>query len=91
MIQGDSTANKFTTHGIRAPNLWVGEKTLTGASADELVCCGPGGGGTLMFSSLVGSGPASTVHPQKNIWNFKHPKKTFEILATPKNIPYSVP
>ena len=24
-----------------------------------------GGGGTLIFSSYVGSGPASTVHPQK--------------------------
>ena len=72
------------------------EKTLTGAyrdvtSADELVCCGPGGGGTLMFSSYVGSGPASTVHPPKNIRNFKHPKKIFENLATQKNIPYSVP
>ena len=30
------------------------------------------GGGTLIFSSFVGSGPASTVHP-KNIRNFKHP------------------
>ena len=75
MIQGDSTANKFTTHGIRAPNLWVGEKTLTGASADELVCCGPGGGGTLMFSSYVGSGPASTVHPQKKSGISSIPKK----------------
>ena len=31
-------------------------------------------GGTLIFSSYVSSGPASTVHP-KNIRNFKHPKK----------------
>ena len=36
-----------------------------------------GGGGTLIFSSYVGSGPASTVHP----------KKIFEILATPKISP----
>ena len=28
MIQGDFTANKFTTHGIRAPNLWGGEITI---------------------------------------------------------------
>ena len=46
-----------------------------------------GGGGTLIFSAYVGSDPASTVHPPKNIRNFKHPKKIFEILATPKNIP----
>ena len=25
----------------------------------------PGGGGDLMFSTYAGSGPASTVHPQK--------------------------
>ena len=35
----------------------------------------PGGGGTLIFSSYVGCGPASTVQPQKKIRNFKHPKK----------------
>ena len=44
-------------------------------------------GGTLIFSAYVGSDPASTVHPKKNIRNFKHPKKIFEIVATPKNIP----
>ena len=27
-MQGDFTANKFTTHGIRAPNLWGGEITI---------------------------------------------------------------
>ena len=32
-------------------------------------------GGTLIFSSYVGSDQASTVHPPKNIGNFKHPKK----------------
>ena len=34
-----------------------------------------GGGGTLIFSSYVGSGPVSTVHPKINIRNFKHPQK----------------
>ena len=48
---------------------------------------GGGGGGTLVFSAYVGLDPASTVHPQKNIRNFRHPKKILEILATPKNIP----
>ena len=51
---------------------------------------GGGGGGTLIFSSYVGSRPASTVHPKKyqefqaspkNIWNF----------SNPKNIPHSEP
>ena len=48
---------------------------------------GGGGGGTLIFSAYVGSDPASTVHPKKNIRNFKHPKKIFKIVATLKNIP----
>ena len=54
-------------------------KTLT--ARDER----PWGGGALILSPYVGSGPASTVHP-KNIRNFKHPKKINEILATPKKI-----
>ena len=45
-----------------------------------------GGGGTLIFSSYVGSDPASTVHPQKISGISSTPKKIFEILATPKNI-----
>ena len=45
---------------------------------------------TLIFSSYVWSGPASTVDP-KNIKNFKYLQKKFEILATPKNIPHYVP
>ena len=46
-------------------------------------------GGTVIFSSYVGSGPASLFTP-KNIRNFKHPQKIFEILATLKNLPHSV-
>ena len=48
---------------------------------------GGGGGGYSIFSAYVGSDPASTVHPPKNIRNFKHPKKIFEIFTTQKNIP----
>ena len=54
-----------------------------GCTTDELALSP---GGTLFFSSYVGSGPASTVHP-KNIRYFKHPIKIFEILVTPQNIP----
>ena len=45
---------------------------------------GGGGGGTLNFSSYVGLGPASALHPKKyqefqappkNIWNFSNPQK----------------
>ena len=43
-------------------------------------------GGTLIFSSYVGSDPASTVHPKKN-QEFQAPQKNIKILATPKNIP----
>ena len=42
-------------------------------------------GGTLNFSSYVGSGPASTLHPKKYP-KFQAPQKIFEILATPQNI-----
>ena len=35
---------------------------------------GGGGGGTLLFSSYIGSGPASTVHPPEN-QKFQAPKK----------------
>ena len=49
---------------------------------------GGGGAGTLNFSAYVGSDPASTLHPPKNIRNFKHPKKLFEILETPKIPPF---
>ena len=47
---------------------------------------GGGGGGVLSFflHTYIGSGPASTVHPQKHTRNFKHPQKIVEILATQK-------
>ena len=54
-------------------------------------------GGTLIFFSYVGLGPPSGLHKKKkkkkkkNIRYFKHPKKIFEILATQKIIPHSVP
>ena len=44
-----------------------------------------GGGGTLIFSSYVGTDP-----PQKNIRNFKHPKKYLKFLQ-PKKYLNSVP
>ena len=40
-------------------------------------------GGTLIFSTYVGSDPASTVHPKK-YQEFQAPQKIFEILATQK-------
>ena len=49
---------------------------------------GPGGGGgTLNFFYIRRLGPSIYSSPPKNIRNFKHPKKIFEILATPKNFP----
>ena len=44
------------------------------------------GGGTLIFSRIRRLGPSIYRSPKKNIRNFKHPQKIFEILATPKNI-----
>ena len=43
-------------------------------------------GGTVIFSSKVGSGIASIVRPPKNIRNYKH-LPTIEILATQNNTP----
>ena len=51
---------------------------------------GGGEGGTLIFSSYVGSGPASTFHPKKILEISNTPKKYLRILATQKNIPHSV-
>ena len=49
------------------------------------------GGGTPHFSSYVGSGPASTLHPIDISGISFSQKKVFKILATPRNIPNSVP
>ena len=46
----------------------------------------PGGGATLICSSYVGSGPASTVHPNK-YQELQAPQKIFFI--PPKNIHFS--
>ena len=48
-------------------------------------------GGYSHFFCIRRLGPSICPSPQKNIRNFKHPKKIFEILATQKNIPNSVP
>ena len=48
---------------------------------------GGGGLGTLIFSTYVGSDPASTVHPKKISGISSTQKQIFEILATQKNIP----
>ena len=54
---------------------------------EEKIRVPPWGGGTLMFSSYIGLGPASTVHPQK-YQEFRAPeKKLFEILPNPKKYP----
>ena len=48
---------------------------------DQPLDWSPEVGSTLIFSSYVGLGPASTVYQKKNIGNIK---KIFEIFATPK-------
>ena len=44
----------------------------------------PPRGGTQIFFRIRRLGPSIYRSPQKNIRNFKHPKKNFEILATQK-------
>ena len=70
-------------------NFFIGLVCANGPVREYYPC----GGGTLFFSPYVGSGPASTIQPPKNIRNFKYPQKIFEILAPPppkKKIPHSV-
>ena len=61
-------------------NAWIVEEMTPGG----------GGGGTLSFSSYVGSGTASTLRPKK-ISGISSPPKIFEILTTPPKYPHSVP
>ena len=59
------------------------------SAAADLYGISPGGGYSRFF--FIGRlGPSIYPSPGKNIRNFKHPEKIFEILATPKNIPHSV-
>ena len=51
------------------------------------VCSNSPPGGYSTFFRIRRLGPSIYRSPQKNIRNFKPPKKIFEILATPKNIP----
>ena len=48
----------------------------------------PPGGGYSHFFFIRRLGPSIYHSPQKNIRNFKHAKKIFEILATQKNPPF---
>ena len=50
----------------------------------------PGGGGTLNFSSYVGSGPASTLHPPNKYQEFQAPQKYIWNFSNPKIYPHSV-
>ena len=57
---------------------------------------GPGGYFDFFFKRRLGpsiyhSPPPPPKKNKKNIWNFKYPKKIFEILATKKKYPHSVP
>ena len=55
-------------------------------SSDRLCEAKPQGGYSNLFR-IRRLGPSIYRSPPKNIRNFKHPKKIFEILATQKNIP----
>ena len=77
------------------PFEWPAKRHLNGVSLTGRwwpdIVPGGGGGYTLIFSAYVGSDPASVLHPQ-NYQEFQAPQKNiFEILATQKNIPNSVP
>ena len=48
----------------------------------------PRGGGTLIFTSYVGSGPASTIHLQKISGISSTPKKYLKFYNPQKNPPF---
>ena len=50
-----------------------------------------GGGGYSHFFFIRRLGPSIYRSPPNKIRNFKHPQIRFKILATPKQIPHSVP
>ena len=60
---------------------------LWSLAVEGLVPRGGGGGGYSNFFRIRSLGPSIYRSPPKNIRNFKHPKKLFEILATQKYIP----
>ena len=54
--------------------------------AKAFICLATSQGGYSNFFRIRRLGPSIYRSPPKNIRNFKHPKKIFEILATQKNI-----
>ena len=70
----------FVSQGYKVPSF------LTSKERSGLSTPGGGGWGYSQFSSYVGLGSTSTVHPKK-YQEIQAPQKIFEILATPKNIP----
>ena len=85
------TAQMYITEYPLQPYPFAYKKLLTKGDQDNMTHTvaidqglHPGEGGSWVFSifSYVGLGPAPNIHPK--IRNFKHPKKIFEILATPK-------
>ena len=68
-----------------------GPETISNQVWPRILCLLHAQGGYSNFFPIRRLGPSICPSPQKNIRNFKHPKKIFEILTTPKNIPNSVP
>ena len=90
---GATNAHDASTIQYGASTIQAGSVTTSHECARFSGCHATvwGGGGTLIFSSYVGLGPASSVHPQKISGMSSTPpppkKKKNEILATTKTIP----
>ena len=78
--------NKFNHYTI-FDSTWSSKPDYSYGILLKCMAMGHAQGGTLIFFRIRRPGPSIYRSPQKNIRNFKHPKKIFEILATQKNIP----
>ena len=94
MPQSETTDKRLGRTGMKERNkqmsmTWKCHNQIqqtNGTHVPVLVCKNPrGGGGTLNFSVYVGLGPASILHPPKNVKNFKHPKK-YQKFQQPQKI-----
>ena len=97
----DASTIRYGACTIQAGSATVASRPTTNLH-DLVVVMRQGEGGSLIFSSYVGSGPASTVHPpppppkkkqkqNKKKQVFQDPPKIFELIATPQKYPHSVP
>ena len=86
--QNDSMIKKYNNHKLQTNQLRLSlQLSIKHHSMNLKFDARAPGVGTPIFFHIRRLGPSINCSPPKKYQNFKHPKKIFEILATPKNIP----